>query len=164
MDPQKLSQLDPKLRDVYTRIMGTTIPTPQAVQKPTPIDGAPPAPFINPVSDQSAQSQPTPIATQPSAPAPQAAPPPPSPTQTNPNFVQMNSTIPAAPAAATTIPTQNFTAPSPAPVQAQTQQIIAAKKSGALKPIIFFFLGLILILGYTYFWIKFFNLKLPFLP
>ena len=32
MDPQKLSQLDPKLRDAYQRVMGTPIPQPQAPQ------------------------------------------------------------------------------------------------------------------------------------
>ncbi len=52
MDPQKLSQLDPKLREAYQRVMGTVIPEPQAksdlaqaapaaqAQTPLPADSA----------------------------------------------------------------------------------------------------------------------------
>ncbi|KKQ36924.1 MAG: hypothetical protein US55_C0048G0010, partial [Candidatus Levybacteria bacterium GW2011_GWC2_37_7] len=43
MDPQKLSQLDPKLREAYQRVMGTVIPdsqTPAQTQPPLPADSA----------------------------------------------------------------------------------------------------------------------------
>jgi len=84
MDPQKLSSLDPKLREAYQRVMGTTIPEPQAAplsQASAPI----PQPEFVPAS-------PTTI-----------------PTQQASNFVQMNSEIPAAAPTAALAP--NFTVP-----------------------------------------------------
>ena len=52
MDPQKLSQLDPKLRDAYQRVMGTAIPQPQAPvqsQSPMPTPPIPTSPTPNPM-------------------------------------------------------------------------------------------------------------------
>lgn len=58
MDPQKLSNLDPKLREAYQRVMGTPIPQPQDTfsqnqsQTPPPIDpnsGSTPIPDPTPV-------------------------------------------------------------------------------------------------------------------
>jgi len=72
MDPQKLSQLDPKLREAYQRVMGTTIPTPPAA----PIQTQAPPPSIP--SDPTQIPQPQPVPTQPAT-----------------NFVQMNSEVPA---------------------------------------------------------------------
>lgn len=69
MDPQKLSQLDPKLREAYQRVMGTTIPQPQTppsaqVQTPLPDEVSakanPPASEpTTPVSDPAQTPQPT---------------------------------------------------------------------------------------------------------
>lgn len=44
MDPQKLAKLDPKLREAYDRVMGTSIPQPQNPSMQTP----PPQPILNP--------------------------------------------------------------------------------------------------------------------
>ncbi|OGH25098.1 MAG: hypothetical protein A3B47_03315 [Candidatus Levybacteria bacterium RIFCSPLOWO2_01_FULL_39_24] len=148
MDPQKLSQLDPKLREAYQRVMGTTIPTPPAA----PIQTQAPPPSIP--SDPTQIPQPQPIIN----PQSQAVPMPESvPTQPATNFVQMNSEVPA--------PAQNFTTPPPMPL-AQTMAV--KKKSGIIMPILFGFAALVFIAIYTLFWTKIFNFnlpfKLPFLP
>jgi hypothetical protein len=189
MDPQKLSQLDPKLRDVYQRVMGTTIPEVKVspVQTPTPplpteASAKPDNP--NPVPPTQPQADPTPI--QPLIPEPQPVTPPiPSPIPqsqpainpqsepqaiptpepisaqqaTSSNFVQMNSEVAAAPTAAA-IPMQNFTAPAAIP---PVPTMPLKKKKNALVPVLFTIVGLIFIAIYTFFWIRFFNLKLPFL-
>lgn len=137
MDPQKLSQLDPKLRSAYERVMGTTIPQPTPAQAQT----TPP------------QSQPQPAA---SIPKPMSQP------ATNPqpqssNFVHMNSQIPTSTAAPITS-NPNFAIPT---IPTQTT---AMKKKSGMMPILFVILGVIFIAVYTLFWTKIFNLKLPFLP
>ncbi|MBI2613245.1 MAG: hypothetical protein HYW62_00515 [Candidatus Levybacteria bacterium] len=88
MDPQKLSQLDPKLREAYQRVMGTPVPQPQT-QPPSPAFGVasprgepiqtqtltPPAggttpPMPNPTPAPTPMPQPEPIPTQPIQPPP----------------------------------------------------------------------------------------------
>jgi hypothetical protein len=168
MDPQKLSKLDPKLRDAYQRVMGTTIPEAPAVapaqaQTPTP-STTPPISTLQPQSEiksnnfpiasnpysQSVveQSQPATNPQSESTPIAQSAP--------TPNVVQAN---PEAPAPATAN-FANFTAPPSTP-QAQTMEI--KKKKGIMMPILFGIVGLVFIVIYTFFWTKIFNFKLPFL-
>jgi len=97
MDPQKLSQLDPKLRDAYQRVMGTSVPQPQAV---------PASPRDEPVQAQT-PSMPTPITPTPT-PTPQPQPQPePEPTPTPPP-----ATSDVAPAGA---PTPTIEEPPTAP-------------------------------------------------
>jgi len=165
MNPQKLSQLDPKLREAYERVMGTNIPTTSAttIQAQTP----PPPPTSNPIP----QPQPQPIQPPVSMPQPSTLPiqpitepqpvinPQPIPTpepvtapQPTTNFVQMNSEVPAAPTA-----NANFTMP----VQTKTAVL---KKNNGIMPILFLFVGIIFLLIYSLFWAKIFNLSLPFLP
>jgi hypothetical protein len=179
MDPQKLSQLDPKLRDAYQRVMGTTIPEPQAppaqTQTPPAIDGSA-ALTSNPMSagqpqpvmpaeqanlsaamqPQSPSLPPEPITTpQPAInPQTQFVPTPDSAAQAQPtsNFVQMNSEVSATP----TLNSPNFSAPAP--------QAVTLKKKNGMMPILFGIVGLVFIVIYTFFWTKIFNLKLPFLP
>lgn len=173
MDPQKLSQLDPKLRDAYQRVMGTVIPEPQVpaaqVQTPVspPVPPTPPAPDPVPASipQPTAEPQPKPFITpdEPSTPPvqeppslqPQAIPMPESAIPSQPtNFVQMNSEVAST-------PSQNFTAPSTIP---QTQTITLKKKNGMMMPILFGIVILVFLAIYTLFWTRIFNLKLPFLP
>lgn len=180
MDPQKLSQLDPKLRDAYQRVMGTTIPEPQVTpaspkfqrgepaqtQTPPPV-GGPTAPIPDPIStpQPQPQPQPEPKPSEPPTSEPQPAPLIPEPIAEpqpaiNPqpqasNFVQMNSEVAASPAAA---PTPNFTAPI------QIQTISIKKKNNILIPVMFGIAALVFITVYTLFWTKIFNFKLPFLP
>lgn len=146
MDPQKLSQLDPKLRDAYQRVMGTTIPEPRAAPDPTSVPQPQPEP--EPTSAFTSEPQSAPLAPQQEAiPMPQPA----IPTQQASNFVQMNSEVPTPVAGA------NFTTP----VQAQT---MAIKKKSGMKPILIAIVVLVLIAVYTLFWTRIFNFKIPFLP
>lgn len=178
MDPQKLSQLDPKLREAYQRVMGTVIPKPQSppaqTQTPPPIN-KPPIP--DPISTPPAQPQPepaTPPATQPKPffipqpptnPQPEAPPagePTPQssiPTQSTSNFTQMNSEV-AAPSVTATVPvlTPNFTTPA-----SQTQTAVLKKKGNMLIPAMIVITILVFIVVYGLFWARIFNLNLPFL-
>lgn len=151
MDPQKLSQLDPKLREAYQRVMGTVIPEPQApaVQAQTPAPPTPPAP------DSIPTPQPTTPAEQPAIPSPTepiqpAAPeirvtpitepdiPPPQPPTQTANFDQMNSE---------------------AAIQTQTP---AVKKKRVFMPILIVLGIVVFVVIYALIWTKIFNLKLPF--
>jgi len=59
MNPKNLSHLDPKLREAYERVMGTSAPTPPSPTPTPPITPSGPAPMITtPVQTQeNSQSQ-----------------------------------------------------------------------------------------------------------
>lgn len=174
MDPQKLSQLDPKLREAYQRVMGTVIldpPTAPPAQTQTPLSPIPdptPTPVPQPAPEQTPTPQPQPQPEPAINPQQTAVNPQPEPTLTSEpsvppqalpkasNFVQMNSEVPAAP---TPAPAPNFTTPAS---QAQTAAI--KKKGGMMMPVLFGIVGVIFVVIYTLFWTKIFNFKLPFLP
>ena len=142
MDPQKLSQLDPKLREAYQRVMGTPIPEPEPTPTPTSTIQEPPTAPQTESSMPQPKSVPTPEAPMPQQPPAQAA-----------NFVQMNSEVAATPSST------NFATPAP-----QAQTITLKKKNGIMVPILFGIAGLIFIAVYTLFWTELFGLKVPFLP
>jgi len=77
MDPQKLAQLDPKLRDAYQRVMGTTIPepnpAPSQAQTPSPA-GGPPTTNPSPIPQPQPQPEPNPAPSPIVEPTPPAAP------------------------------------------------------------------------------------------
>lgn len=136
MDPQKLSQLDPKLRDAYQRVMGTSVPPPQA---PPPSPPPPtPTPTPAPVQDSvSTVQEPSPIPTpEPTIPQPT------EPTAAATNFDQMKSEV--------------------ATNQPQAQTAVVKKKSA--MPILMVIGAICFIVIYTLVWTKIFNFKLPFLP
>ena len=143
MDPQKLSQLDPKLREAYQRVMGTPIPQPPP---PPPMPAPDPNPSPTP-EPQPAIPQPEPV------PTPQPAIPQ-QPTVQPTNFVQMNSEV------ATAQSSPNFSTPAPMS-QGQT---MAVKKKNGMMPILIGVAALFFVVIYTLFWTKIFNFKLPFLP
>lgn len=168
MDPQKLSQLDPKLREAYQRVMGTPIPTPQTAPQAAPVQTQTPPPPIEPTIPTPAIPDPIPAPTTIPTPEPTQVPPPaievpqaiptpepsipePQPTMPN-NFVQMNSEVAAAPVS------PNFSTPAP-----QTQTI-AIKKKNHILPILMGITIVVFLIIYTLFFIKIFNFKLPFLP
>lgn len=184
MDPQKLSQLDPKLREAYQRVMGTTIPeppatpsqtqtsippNPDAASNPQPQPQLTPPPVNEPVptiptqptppsTPESEPASPTPPITEPQPtinPQPQSIPnPSPQSIPTQPNTSFVQMNS-EIPTAQTANP-QNFIAP---PAQAQ---VMALKKKNKITPILFGFLGLIFLVIYTIFWAKILNFKLPF--
>jgi hypothetical protein len=135
MDPQKLSQLDPKLREAYLRVMGTEVPTPQA----TPSVQTPAA-----VPQFQAQESSRPF-------VPTA--------QTIPGFGQGSSEIPVP---QTSMPTGlRMTSPT-GPAPAFRPQPVALKSG--FMPVLFAIVGVVFIVIYALFWTRVFNLKLPFLP
>lgn len=154
MDPQKLASLDPKLREAYQRVMGTTIPdpnpTPQPQPQPEPIPTPPPT--VPPVQPPAEPPIPQPVPEpEPQPTIPQSEP---ASTPQVSNFVQMNSEVAATPGSA------NFATPAPMP---QTQTM-AVKKKNHLMPILAGVVILIFLVIYFLFWAKIFNFKLPFLP
>ncbi|MDP2638528.1 MAG: hypothetical protein Q8P26_05715 [Candidatus Levybacteria bacterium] len=182
MDPQKLSQLDPKLRDAYQRVMGTTVPKPSTrpvaqtqttppVNGPTPPIQKPTIPVNPPISSNSNPNiNPSPAikldepAVRPIQPPtqPQTTIEPPAQPELSPkpqaplgsaNFDQLNSQVSSA-------ASSNFSAPTP---MTQNQAVIIKKKN-RLLPILAVIVVLVFFVVYTLFWVKIFNLKLPFLP
>jgi len=117
MDPQKLAQLDPKLRDAYQRVMGTTIPEPPAApsqtQTPSPAD-KPPA--TDPISTPQPQPQPEPNP----APSPIVEPTPITPTEEP--SVPIQPTTPAPEPQPASLTPEPVVEPQPA-VNPQSQSI-----------------------------------------
>ena len=130
------NQLDPKLKETYERVMGTSL-------KPSQRS----APFVpKPVS-------PIPIA-QPVTPQPTVLPQPFQPIQAKPvQPIQQSQPQPIqAPMA------------KPQAQAGQKPQTQNAKKKNKMLPILIVLGGILFLLGYTFLWIKLFRLKLPFLP
>lgn len=117
MDPKTLPTLDPKLKEAYERVMGSSVTPP------------PPAPV---------QPQPVPAAPQPPPPAP------------------AKSDVELAGGSSVHHTTTSFVAGNVA------GNVEAAGKP-KISPLILVFAGVIFLLVYTLFWMRFFNLPLPFL-
>lgn len=132
MDPKNIPpNLDPKLKEVYERVMGT------------PVGGTNPQPASQP---------PLPPQTQPSWAPP--LPPPPSP-------------IPPPPPPQTSAPQQSRPFPVvnlPAAAPKQETAVSVPQKKSHLTTIIFAIVGLVFFAVYALFWMRFFNLPVPFLP
>lgn len=188
MDPQKLSQLDPKLREAYQRVMGTTIPEPQApIQTQPPTSNSPtpqPIPTPEPTPAPEPAPPPTPIIQEPPA-APVE-----TPIQPLVDFIPQSVSEPKtalnpepqiAPPAEPVIP-QQFVAPaanfdqlsseiagtqtasnfSGQSSEAPQIQAILQKKKNHFKSILAGVVILAFLAIYALFWTKVFNLKLPF--
>ncbi len=119
MDPKTTSNLDPKLKDMYNRVMSTPVPPPAA---PT----TPPQPEM------------------PALAAPEPQTPQPSPT----TEIHAAMPLPAA----------------PKPVSAAIIGGGTKSKNTKLLPVLLAIVGIIFLGVYTVFWVKFFNLSVPFLP
>lgn len=129
-----MSDLDPKLREAYERVMGTALAanptqpaTPSQQAAPTPLE---PAPVQSPAQTPLNQALPT-----------QPIPPPPPP------ITQQFHAEPA----------KSFL-PSLTPMVASAP---ATKQK--LSTVVIIILGVVFFLVYTIFWIKFFNLSVPFI-
>lgn len=188
MDPQKLSQLDPKLREAYQRVMKTSVSQQQApsMQSQTPpppakSDLAPPTFDVAPAASDAASSNepvssipdPTPQVplSEPTHPpfdssefkSPYLAQPQPfaeSPTPvTEPQIISANTSRPQEPLQQNSFDRMHSQV-------ASTPQVkeIPMKKKKPFMPLLIGVVVLILILAYTFFWTTVFNFKLPFLP
>lgn len=173
MNPQnQLSGLDPKLKEAYERVMGTTIPP-----APAP-SGAGPA-SSPPTPQEPAASAPT-TQTEPSSPPPQEpvspppiqepTPPPVSPPQPPEPAAPPLQEPPQQPEPPPVPPAQPPVAPAepaPSPVQSvqSTGFVANATKKGKLgglkiSPPILMAVGAALLILYFFFWIRIFNLSL----
>lgn len=135
MDPKSLNNLDPKMKETYDRVMGTTT---------TPPAGTPPA-------------QTTPTATA----MPQSSPMPASPNAATSTASAGNAPFASSPslpdnlqfqAAIQTAPTQ----PGAVPVGQMPGQ------SSSLLKILYIVGSIVFFVAYTFLWIKIFNIPLPF--
>lgn len=155
MDPASLSNLDPKLKETYERVMGTSSPA-NTSTPPPPADGAAGQPPASP--EQAADSSPvTPaqsIDTMTSS--PQATP-----------ADGLNATLSTPPAqnsVADSDQPQTVTINQPTPAQAASSNILPQQPHGHMGLIkIFYVLGAtVFFVIYVFFWMKIFNFSLPF--
>jgi hypothetical protein len=158
MDPKTLSTLDPKLRDAYERVMGTTaVPKAAPNAKPTPPVATPVTPAAQPSTPLPAPSLNVQSIPETSSVIGAAAP--------GTSFTQMPQQIavnlPVAPpssagSSANTLP--GYAANIPAASKE------APKKKGlGIFSLFVTFLLFVFFLMYTIFWVKFFKISIPFL-
>ena len=148
MDP-KLSGIDPKLQDAYNRVMNgpANPPSPQSQQ-----------PAVPGVPNQ-------PVAPPPPPPNQPVSPPPPSlPPQLNLNPTPVQPIVSTDPSPSSGAP--SFATPTGFNPNAGKNLGTVAVKRGHSKimPMIVSLAVLVFLVGYTFVWIYFFKLKIPFLP
>lgn len=164
MDPKSLANLDPKLRETYERVMGTTTgadgasdlspfaPSPtQPVAADAPPAETPPAAASTTDSSPAATTPDTAFSTpQPAAETPAANETATSPTPT--------AYMPVAEAQ----PAENvnpYAAATPFPSPAEVAQ---SREVSPILRILYIVGAVIFFIAYTFFWVKIFNLPLPF--
>lgn len=182
MDPkQQISQMDPKLREMYDRVMAVNVPpvwqaadAPQTNTPGTQPNSNPretPAPASPSTQDTTTPQMPTQTPGQPeptpmpeSIPSPTPAPETPAPNaNVNVNDTSMQSTIPLGTVSAQNPQTQAVVSPQ----KISTAFIATAQKpksGNKIMPILIAFLAIIFFAAYTIFWAKFFKLPIPYLP
>lgn len=175
MDPKSLANLDPKLRETYERVMGTTTPPSDGASEPSPFatttttpvaaDTAPPVTDTAAVTAENAIPEATPgesstVATTPdtafSTPQPAAETPPQQeevPTVATPASYMSVGNAPAEPQAENPYASA---APFPSPAEvAQSHEV-----SPVLR-ILYIVGAVIFFVAYTFFWMRIFNLSFP---
>lgn len=152
MDPKNTgaatpTNLDPKLKEMYDRIMAVNVSAStsgpaQNNQAVTAENSVSTPPVIPP-----------PIAQQPAANAAFNIP-----QNTTPNIPI--TTMPTTPAQPLAQPAKTAT------VKAPTSFVATSKKGGSskLKSVLYVFGGILFLLVYTFFWLKYFKIAIPFLP
>lgn len=141
MDPkQQLSQIDPKVKEVYERVMNTTLPTP-----PPPVH-LPPPPPQSPLPGSTT--------TEPNASVPFSVP------VSTPNEIKPQPQIVSS-------FSQNLTThkvPEKIHIGGTPNGIPTPNKKSGFPRILYILCGIIFLVVYTVFWLKFFNIPVPFLP
>lgn len=164
MDPNT-ANLDPKLKEMYDKVMSTPV---SPVGGPPPFGGTPPPAPMQPahnafgIADAGGQPNQTP----PQMPAP-AAPIPSQPQEPMPTPPAPMPEYPQAPIQSEPTTQMHAAIPmpvAPKPVSAAIVGGSTKKKGGSIFSIILALGGIIFLGVYSVFWIKFFNLKVPFLP
>ncbi len=149
MDPKTLPNLDPKLKEVYERVMGSSV-----TQTP-PVPVVPPAQTQPPVNS-APPSQPTP------PPQPNLQSPPPS-TQK-----PLNNTDQELHATQVFNPHLNSgrpkleASPAPASVSAVKTTGVETKGKSKIGAPVLALMGIVFLILYAIFWVSFFKVRLPF--
>ena len=140
MDPKSINNLDPKLKETYDRVMGTTTPgtAPSAPTTP-PQATTPPIPVTAPANVDITQTTPTTPAEMPQTAAPSY----------NADNLRFQAAIQQAPVAGS-IPVGGMAAPK---MPGQTSSLLR---------ILYIIAAIVFFVVYTFVWVKIFNLPLPF--
>ncbi len=184
MDPKILANLDPKLRETYERVMGTPSPAPSTESAnmasssvlddiPSPVkmsstitDTPTPSPslvFNDTVSMPPVSPLDTPVVLP-------IQPPQSSSVETHNSPLSLGTSSPQTikldsptPATSTTAPLIEPIPLTPLSIKTQPTQADKVPRSSGIVPILFVVAGLVFFALYTLFWIKFFNISIPFL-
>lgn len=147
MDPKQTAQLDPKLKEAYDRVMGTaTASTPGSPASTPAMPTAAPTTQVAPVTPISASPTPAAVTTPPTE----------------------SSTANPLPVAPVVMPhsaeTVKIGGGSPAPdTSAPTPTSATQGVKKGISPVIIIGGGIVFLIAYTLFWVKFLNIPLPFL-
>lgn len=154
MDPKKTAQLDPKLKEIYDRVMGTSINNGTAQKPPEPI-AIPKEPTPPPPPSQTTKIE-EPVQ------EPQKAVPPPPPPTIDPSSTSEEQKYQLY-QAGKTHKLEHKEEPKAEPkINKEPQgQTKPEKSSFKIFPILFLLFGALFFVGYAFFWIKFFKLNLP---
>ncbi|MBI2033251.1 MAG: hypothetical protein HYT10_02190 [Candidatus Levybacteria bacterium] len=155
MDPKTAQNLDPKLKEAYDRVMGTSLPA----TSPAPaVPPSQPAPHIETTAPTPPPSQPMQIfqANEAKSPPPQHTSEPAPFTHVNPPAVHT-----ASPVSSTS---QGSTISSGFVAGGTKNHSSTSSESAGVSSKVLFLAGVVFFLIYTLFWIKFTGLTLPFLP
>lgn len=151
MDPAALSNLDPKLRETYERVMGTTGSA-----------ATPPSPLPDGTTSATAATEPAPATTQdsstPAAAADSAAPQPP----VSPDTLSTPAVDPIIANTATPDQPQTVTIDQPLPNPAASNVITPPHSHGGLLKVFYVLGGAVFFVIYILFWMKILNVSLPF--
>ncbi|MBI4079545.1 MAG: hypothetical protein HY429_04595 [Candidatus Levybacteria bacterium] len=149
MDPKTARSLDPKLKEAYDRVMGTLTTSHAATTSPLP---SPPPPPLPPPADTQLSKPPFPSLGMPPVQAAQSVAPH-SPQQIAEPTIQPQPVQPQA------------AKPTTSAASSGTTFVAQAHKGKSGVHPAFVATGVVVFfLAYTFFWIKFFNLPLPFIP
>jgi hypothetical protein len=156
MDPKAINNMDPKLKETYDRVMGTATPQ-QAAVAPTQIPVTPAAPAMSPLNANAAPMmgpQAAPMPTDMPAPASPLG----GPADTG------GSTIPTSPYTPDNL---RFQAAIQSPMAAAPAQAVAGapivQQPSSMLRILYIVGSVVFFIVYTFFWVKIFNLPIPFL-
>ncbi len=153
--------LDPKLKEAYDRVMGTNVTPATQTTVNSPLTTAIPPTTVATIPTPAGQNLSPDGVSSLATPAPTTSPAPVAPTP--PSARETPSTPPLGPTIAHHIPV-------PSPVLTTTHTAGGAfvakdvKSSSRISPVILIIAGVVFFLVYALFWIRFFNIPLPFLP
>lgn len=151
MDANQLNTLDPKLREAYERVMGTTA-VPRPPQQPPVAPPPPPQPTtVTQNSSPIEQAKPEPVIPQTTAPLPPIA------TVQTPQTIASGAPIPSVPLASL-----DSTSTSQQMHAYVADEVEGVKQSLKLIQVVYIVGGLVFFAVYALFWMIFFNVASPF--